>query len=340
MLLPRRAGKTFLVALSAALAAAAAGQKAGPPPERWFRGNTHTHSINSDGDSAPDSVVRWYKEHGYQFVVLSDHDMLTPVEGLNAALAAPGKFLVLGGEEVTDSFQGAPVHLIAINPRAVIMPQGGASIADTLNRNARAIREAGGLPHANHPNFGWAWSAPELIAAAEVRHFEIWNSHFLVNNRGGGGSLSTEEIWDAALSAGRVVYGLASDDTHHLQGEFAANRVNPGRAWVMVRAAELSPAAIVAALDSGNFYSSTGVALRDFAVTPAGIRISLPADPGRSALRYRTFFIGKGGELLKRDDSLAPAYAFRGQELYVRARIEASSGAVAWTQPVFREKLK
>ncbi|MFQ5926359.1 MAG: hypothetical protein ACE5MH_02875 [Terriglobia bacterium] len=42
--------------------------------------------------------------------------------------------------------------------------------------------------------------------------------------------------------------------------------------------------------------------------------------------------------MLKRDDSRNPSYQFQGDELYVRARIEASTGALAWTQPVFVKK--
>ena len=29
---------------------------------RWFKGNTHAHSLNSDGDVPVDEVVRWYRE--------------------------------------------------------------------------------------------------------------------------------------------------------------------------------------------------------------------------------------------------------------------------------------
>ena len=32
------------------------GQTAGAT--RWYKGNTHTHTLNSDGDSTPDDVVR------------------------------------------------------------------------------------------------------------------------------------------------------------------------------------------------------------------------------------------------------------------------------------------
>src|ERR687897_712288 len=51
---------------------------------RWFKGNTHTHTVNSDGDSTPEEVVRWYREHGYNFLVLTDHNYLTAVDGLTA----------------------------------------------------------------------------------------------------------------------------------------------------------------------------------------------------------------------------------------------------------------
>src|SRR6188508_2948403 len=77
-------------------------------PAGWFKGNTHTHTINSDGDSTPDEVVRWYREHGYQFLVLTDHNYLTAVDGLNAVHGADERFLVVKGEEVTDRFDGKP----------------------------------------------------------------------------------------------------------------------------------------------------------------------------------------------------------------------------------------
>jgi hypothetical protein len=302
---------------------------------RWYRGNTHAHTINTDGDSSPDTVVRWYKEHRYHFVVLSDHDSLTPVEGLNAVFAAPGKFLVLSGVEVTDRFDGKPVHLIGIGVREAVTPQGGAAIVEMLNRDAAAIRAAGGLPHINHPNYLWTLTAEHLAAATEARHFEVWNGHPAVHNRGGGGMPASEELWDAVLSTGRVLYGVATDDSHYFRSEPGPALAVPGRAWIMVRAAELTAAALMAALDRGDFYASTGVELKNYEVTATGIRIELPPGDQRNPTRYRTFFIGQGGLVLKRDDSLEPSYTFRGDDRYVRARIEASNGSFAWTQPIF-----
>ena len=288
-------------------------------------------------------VVRWYREHGYHFVVLTDHDSRTPVEGLNALFGAPEAFLVLPGVEVTDRFAKLPVHVNGINVSRAVRPLGGGSVAEVLSRDARAVREAGGLPHVNHPNYLWAVPAEAIAAASEARHFEVWNGHPAVNNAGGSGSPSTDEIWDRVLSSGRVLYGLATDDAHDFHGELGPLRASPGRGFIMVRSPALTPEALVAAIDRGDFYASTGVVLTRYEADEAGIRLELPEDPTPRglpyrvhplSLRYRTYFIGKGGEVLKRDESLSPSYAFQGDELYVRARVEASNGTVAWTQPV------
>ena len=310
---------------------------------RWWKGNTHTHTISSDGDSSPDTVVRWYKQHGYNFVVLSDHTyadrgVMTPVGGLNAVLALPGSFLVIEGVEVTDRSEGAQVHLIGVGVRETVWAKGGATRVEALQADARAIRAAGGIPHINHPNWVWSLTAQDLVAATEAKHFELMNGHSGVNNFGGGGAPSTEEMWDTALSSGRVLYGLGTDDAHDFKGEFRAEKQNPGRAWIMVRAPELTRDALLAALDRGDFYASTGVTLKAYETDAKGIRIELPEDAGRNALRYRTYFIGKNGEVLKLDESLKPSYTFKDGELYVRARVEASNGTRAWTQPVFPQK--
>jgi hypothetical protein len=312
---------------------------------RWYRGNTHTHTINSDGDSSPDTVVRWYKEHGYNFVVITDHTyrdrgVLTPVEGLNAVFALPGRFLVLSGVEVTDNFEGLPVHMNGLGVRDAVLARGGTSIAEILSRNVAAVREAGGIAQINHPNYLWALNAEHLAGAAGATHFELWNGHPGVHNRGGGGKPSTEEMWDAVLSTGRVLYGMATDDSHHFKPECAPQVVCPGRAWIMVRASELTREALLEAMARGDFYATTGVELKSYEADASGIRIELPEGDRRNPTRYRAYFIGKDGAVLKQDDSLTPSYTFTGSEMYVRVRIEASNGTVAWTQPVFLKDVR
>ena len=47
---------------------------------RWFKGNTHTHTLWSDGNDFPEMVVDWYRRHGYHFLALSDHNILSEGE--------------------------------------------------------------------------------------------------------------------------------------------------------------------------------------------------------------------------------------------------------------------
>jgi hypothetical protein len=44
---------------------------------RWYKGNLHTHTLWSDGDAPPEVIVSWYKDHGYDFLTLSDHNILS-----------------------------------------------------------------------------------------------------------------------------------------------------------------------------------------------------------------------------------------------------------------------
>lgn len=48
----------------------------GAGAEQWYRGSLHMHSLWSDGNVFPEDAVGWYRDHGYQFVCLSDHQLL------------------------------------------------------------------------------------------------------------------------------------------------------------------------------------------------------------------------------------------------------------------------
>src|SRR5215510_1144141 len=137
----------------------------------WYKGNTHTHTLNSDGDSTPDDVARWYREHGYRFLVLSDHNFLTGVDGLNALHGADEQFLLIRGEEITDRFGEKPIHINGLGLSETVQPQHGSSVVDVIQKDVDAIRKAGGLPHVNHPNFLWAISGGDLQQIERQRLF-------------------------------------------------------------------------------------------------------------------------------------------------------------------------
>lgn len=321
----------MLLASFLGIVAAVSGMPQEPPlPLRWYKGNTHTHTLNSDGDSTPDEVVRWYRENGYQFLVLTDHNFLTSVDGLNALHGADEKFLIMKGEEVTESFQSKPLHINGLNVNQLLKPQGGTSVVDVLQRNVNAIREAMGVPHINHPNFGWAITTDDLRQVRNDRLLEIYNGHPLVNNLGGGGVPGMEEVWDALLSDGKLIYGIAVDDAHVFKRPWDSAAPRPGRGWVVVRTARLSPQSILAALEGGEFYSSTGVELEDYKATDESVTVAVKQVPSS---KYRIQFIGRNGRLLKEVLSSPAMYTIQGGEGYVRAKVLESNGRIAWTQP-------
>jgi len=296
----------------------------------WFKGNTHTHTTESDGDSPPEYVARWYKDHGYDFLILSDHNTLTD-PALLSGLVDDG-FLLIPGEEVTSSFEDRAVHVNGLNLHEVVAPRQEATLVLTIQANVDAVRENAGVPHINHPNFGWSFGADELSQVSRYRLLEIFNGHPSVHNRGGGGYPGMEEVWDILLTQGKRIYGIAVDDAHHFQGEFSAARANPGRGWVSVKAQERTAESLMEALENGHFYASTGVELEDVSVD--GGRLEVVIRP-RGDFKYTTTFIGSGGRTLSRVYGTRAVFELQTPEDYVRARVEDSGGAVAWVQPVF-----
>jgi len=297
---------------------------------RWFKGNTHTHTIMSDGDSSPEVVACWYKEHGYRFLVLSDHNVFTDPANLSSLVDST--FLLIPGEEITAGFRKKPVHVNGLNISQLINPVFDSSLAGTIQKNVDAIRAGNGVPHINHPNFRWAISQDELLQINHDNLLEIFNGHPLVNNYGGEGWPSLEQVWDHLLTNGKKIYGIAVDDAHHFLGEFAPARSNPGRGWVVVQAKKLEAREIVENLDNGWFYASTGVELEDIIVTSKQLEIRIAP---HSDFKFRTEFIGRGGKILLNSDSNPAIYKLAGDEKYVRAKVYDSAGFVAWVQPVF-----
>ena len=84
-------------------------------------------------------------------------------------------------------------------------------------------------------------------------------------------------------------------------------------------------------MEEGEFYASTGVELEDYQLSPMSMTIVVKEE---ESAKYRTVFIGKEGQVLSESISNPATYRFRGDELYVRAKVFDSNGNVAWLQPV------
>ncbi|MEZ6189312.1 MAG: CehA/McbA family metallohydrolase [Planctomycetota bacterium] len=278
----------------------------GAPAPRWFKGNTHAHARIwlplPHGDSGPRRVARWYKEHGYQFLCLSDHDRIGR-EDRARDLEDEG-FVFLPGSEVTSDTRTrllyqrrnpqAPERIVhstalGVDPETWDTDLGqdfgpGDTVAAILARHRAAIEAAGGIAIANHPNFKGQIAAQDVLDAG-VGFFEVYNAYPHAKNFGSGAQPSTEALWDTVLSQGRLLYGVASDDAHHtktwnarLKRELGIH-APAGGGWIMVRARELTRPALLAALRAGDFYATSGVVLTTVDLDPARgltVEVDLP----------------------------------------------------------------
>ncbi len=290
----------------------------------WLKGNTHTHTLESDGDSTPAEVAHWYREHGYDFLVITDHDKITRVE--------ENGLVLIPGEEVTDKLPKKPLHVCALGITRVVKPQGGATVVDVLQHDVDAVREAGGLASLNHPNFGWAFGADELLNVSGATFLEIASGHPYVNMQG---PPTVESMWDRLLTSGKRIYGIAVDDSHHLKRPWDTDTAPPGKAWVVVRSEKREAKAILDALARGDFYASTGVELEDYTASEKSLHVKVRE---KNLAHYRIAFIGKNGAVLQESTGVEATYVIRGREGYVRARVTDSNGRAAWMQPVFVAK--
>lgn len=326
------------------------------------------HNVLSQGErwipvpGRPDGLTPYRERFGVDWVqtrtVEGQREVrLKPLGEFRTLFEEAGRFLLIQGEEITDNFASAPIHLIASNLAERLDPRGGDSVARTIANNlaaAKAQSERLGitmLVHAAHPNFHYAITAEDLAAVTEERFFEIYNGHPEVNLTGDDRHVSVESMWDImntlriAELASPPLYGLAVDDSHHYSGGAAS----PGRGWVMVRARFLSPEHLINAMMAGDFYASTGIMLDDlsYSAHDRTLTLHIAAEPDTD---YTTQFIGTPatydvtsdlvlgangrpatrrysqdvGAVLSTIEGPKATYRLNGDELYVRAVVTSS----------------
>ncbi len=313
-------------------------------PTGFLKGQLHMHTGNSgDSDTPPKVAVRWYADHGFDFVVVTDHNVVTVTEGQRG-------MLVLTGIELTQNLRHCePAPL----PRlACLLHTTGLFVEPSLGRIAfpraeDAPREevyqheidkalgAGGIAMLNHPNFQYAADTDLIVSLAShgLTMLEVANEAVDSNNLGDAQHPSTEAIWDAALTRGARLWGTATDDAHNYDDADAVTARGEtayvgNRGFVMVRS-EKNPRAIRAAIEKGDFYGSTGLLFEDFAQGRTAIHLTTHDDV--------TFdVVGTGGVVLQSSRGRSMDFdVTKAKPGYVRARARDEHGHIAFTQPVF-----
>jgi hypothetical protein len=292
----------------------------------YLKGNLHTHTDASDGDSPLGEVARWYDDHGYDFLVITDHNVRLSTQEIQNEFRAEGRrLLLIPGEELTAWWQGPErvhaLHIGGIDTPHTLGASSGESVVEVLQAMIDRVVEAGGMPSLNHPNFWDSIGWRDIAELDGLTHFEVYNGHPLAFNSGTERLPSMDAVWDILLSAGRTLYGIAVDDAHHFRS-WGSEFSNPGRGWISMRA-ERSKDEIMQGLRAGRFFASTGPAIEAEVV---GGELVV-----RCAEDSRIEFITQG-EVVKSFEATEAAHPLSGLG-YLRARVHGDDG-VAWTQPI------
>ncbi len=343
----------------------------------WYKSNDYQfvaltdHNTLAEGEKwkrIPEDTIyqeafdAYLQEYGEDWVIYRNDSLgqievrLKTFEEYRGLFEENEQFLVIQAEEITDRFDGRPLHMNASNLVRKIEPQGGNSVSEVLQNNIDAViaqRDEEGrpmLPHINHPNFGFAISLEDMIALENERFFEVYNGHHLVHNSGDSTHMSTEEMWDriniAYYRDGKpLMYGIATDDSHnyHRQGRQWSNA---GRGWVMVNADSLDASALIGGMEAGEFYATTGVNFEQIWLDDEILRVKVVGEPGET---FTITFLGarKGSsepeEFVTIEGSEA-SFEVTDDIAFVRCKVISSRlqenpiedliYEMAWTQPV------
>ncbi len=270
------------------------------PKLNSYKGQLHCHSINSDGNNTPGEVVAAYKNAGYDFISITDHDYITADPNI------PGITFINGVEETVSR------HLTAYDVEQQSLDTDVQKVIDFHRNNNKLISIA-------HPNWigFYVMSDDELNGYNNYNFIEVFNR--VVN-------AYAETQWDYVLSKNKRIFGLSVDDCHNINGD------GFDKGWIVLYADNKSKEEILNSLKEGNFYASTG---NNIKVTVKNN--SITATSSNTCLFN---FISTGGQILKEENNVTGSeYKIQGNELYIRVKaINISDGTSAWSQPVFITK--
>jgi len=280
----------------------------------WLKGALHAHTTESDGHLTPTELATLYRDRGWDFLFLTDHNKVTtldePVEGL---LVLPGIEQDVGNDEPNKNW-----HLVGLCADDSVSIEGKFASATTMVEHQRPK-----VPFCMLAHPYWSQlSGKDVSRFDDIDAVEVWNTGCEL----GEGRGYAEYQWDWALASGSRLHGVAVDDCH--------SRIDDsGGGWVMVKAAACSSDAIIDALKRGMFYSTCGPEIHGIRLTEDALEVET------SPCREIGFVADRqaGTRVLPEEgpELTSARYPLRGKEGYVRVQCTDALSRKAWSNPFY-----
>jgi len=280
--------------------------------------NFHAHSEAwgglTFGSTPRHELYAMYKAKGYDVVGISDYMSLSPPD-------APGDLYVSSYEHGFTPGRHHQTVLGASHVSWFDYPAGGStrqkqSVIDLLRADAPFVA-------INHPTKAGSYTIADLEKLSGYDAIEVATKYGV-----------WDDFWDAALSAGRPVWGLAADDGHAQTDQDAGSHIGIGA--LVIHADARTPEAVLRALKEGHFHAlytrqnEAPLALERCEFEDGALHVRV----GERANAIR--FYGAHGVLRYQELGRAEAsYTPRDDDPYVRVEVLAH-GAVVYLNPVLR----
>jgi hypothetical protein len=237
----------------------------------WYRGDLHAHSLHSDASWDIPDLVRFARDHKWDFVSLTDHNT---VSGLPQHESLGGDdLLTMGGLELT-TYYG---HALVQGTRQWFEWRLDTEEKLTMPEIAQRVLDSGAFFITAHPMApgdpecsGCHWEFEDMLPGNSPA-IEIWNGAWRPHNQ-----LALDLFYEW-LNEGHRLVATSGSDMHGIPTEeYPLGAVN------VVYAEELSEHAILDAIRKGHSYMSAGPELLLTVVSKSGqtamVGDSLPAE--------------------------------------------------------------
>lgn len=243
-----------------------------PQGGNYYKANLHCHSTVSDGHLSPLELKNLYKSMGYSIIAYTDHRIMVSHPEL-----ADEEFLPLNGFEINIDETGnlhssllktCHMCLIALEPdnEKIVTWEKNRYTAEYVSEIMQRGRDSGFFVTYNHP----AWSGESYEQYMNYHHM---NALEILNHCGiyKGVEDYCPWVYDDMLRGGERIYCVAADDNHN--SKRSRNR-DSGGGWVMIKANQLEYRTITKALESGNFYASSGPEIHDLWIEDGQLHVT------------------------------------------------------------------
>ncbi|MGI5893731.1 MAG: CehA/McbA family metallohydrolase [Candidatus Merdivicinus sp.] len=283
--------------------------------KKWWKGNLHAHTTNSDGRRSPQEVISLYQKQDYDFLAITDHWVLSETKMQDSMLLLAGCEYDVGLRGLAES---GVYHLVAIGMHQ--SPDLHKQPHLTAQQVLDAIHRAGGYAILAHP--AWSLNRPdEILKLNGIDASEIYNT--LSGTPWNGRRADSSVILDTLSAAGMRIPCVASDDAHFYTGEHC-------RSFIWLQAEELTECAVMDALRAGHFYASQGPKME---VSVSGKTVKVRCSAASMVVFYSNL-VWSSNRVVSGENLTEAEYSLQPDETFVRVEVVDAKGNLAWSSPI------